>query len=97
MHLGDENGALYEDLVEKEKVAVSMGADYDARKYGGVLQVRAVLSPTGTHEAAEKRIEEAIAALQAEPLSERGDGRPAPPLPGPGAGCRRERHAASVS
>jgi predicted Zn-dependent peptidase len=67
-HLGDAEGPLVKDLVEKDKLAVSLRARYNGRKYGGVLNVSATLSPTGTHEAVEIRILEAIAALRDAPL-----------------------------
>ena len=70
MHLGDEEGPLFQDLVEKQKIAVSLAADYDARKYGGVIHVNATLAPNARHADAEARITRAIEALQSTPLSE---------------------------
>ncbi len=69
-YLDDPEGDLFEDLVENEKIAVSFGADYDGRTYGGALGLSATLSPTGTHEAVEARILKALDALRERPLSD---------------------------
>ena len=69
-YLDDPEGDLFEDLVENEKIAVSFGADYEGRRYGGTIDLSATLAPTGTHEAAEARILRAVAALRETPLSD---------------------------
>lgn len=68
--LEDSDGALFQDLVENQKSAVALSADYDGRKYAGVLEISANLAPGASHEAVEARIEKALARLRDEPLSE---------------------------
>ncbi len=70
MHLGDEEGALVKDLVEKDRAAVSVATDYDARKYGGVLHVNATLAPGAARDTVEKRIWRAIDDLRRTPLTD---------------------------
>ena len=69
-YLDDPEGELFKDLVENEKVAVSFGAGYDGRRYGGTIQLSANLAPTGTHAGAEARILRTVETLREKPLSE---------------------------
>jgi predicted Zn-dependent peptidase len=68
-HLGDSEGDLVKDLVERRKLALSVRAGYDARKHGGVVSVEARLAPETSREEVEARILEAVAELREEVLS----------------------------
>jgi predicted Zn-dependent peptidase len=66
MSLGDTEGKLYKELVEKKKVATSVSAHYDARTYAGILVLRAQLGPEGSALEAETAMLEAVERAKAQ-------------------------------
>lgn len=69
--LNGRTGRLYKSLVEDQQIATSAGAQLDARRYGGYVQLSGVAAPDHAPEDVEKALYAEIEKLQEELVGER--------------------------